>query len=50
MIWFFRATDSTDDGEFEDGEDDDDDEDEEEELNGFGREGKDILVSIKHLR
>ncbi len=49
MIWFFRAEDSTEDGEFEGAEDADEEEeeeDEEEEPNGLGKEGNDILVLI----
>lgn len=50
MIWFLRAADSAEDGESEDAEDvggeEEEEEDEEEELNGFGKEGNDISLSM----
>lgn len=64
MIWFFRATDSVEEGEVDGGGDEeeeeggeDDDDDDEDELNGFGKEGNDIfakgrlrLVVLKRCR
>ena len=49
MIWFFSAADSVEEGEVGDDEELDEDEDEEEELNGFGKEGNDILGRLESV-